>query len=169
MISLRSPKFLPALYGALVIAGIETVPGLNFINACCCAGILFGGFLAVFFYTQEFKNENNFLTREDSIELGIWAGILSAIAGTIINLVILALFGNIAMEMMLTMIENMNVEMPAEFQTLIDEALISKLTFFDVAFGFFTNLFINTIFSILGALIGWNVFRNKYGRKTFNI
>ena len=70
-----------------------------------------------------------FLTREDSIELGIWAGILSAIAGTIINLIILALFGNIAIEMMLSMIENMNVEMPAEFQTLIDEALISKLTF----------------------------------------
>ena len=52
MISLRSPKFLPALYGALVIAGIETVPGLNFINACCCAGILFGGFLRYFLHSR---------------------------------------------------------------------------------------------------------------------
>lgn len=165
MIDIRSPKFLPVLYGALVIAGIEMVPGLNFINACCCAGVLFGGFLSVFFYTQQLEPEKNLLTKNDCTEIGVWTGIYSAIFGTVMNLFVRLFFGNIAIETMLTIINRADIEIPYEINNMIDEALTTGLTFFDIVISFISNLFINTIFSILGSLIGWSVFKDKYGQK----
>jgi hypothetical protein len=52
-------KFMPALYGGIIMAVISAVPVVNLVNCFCCAGIMLGGFLAVFFFKKELKRRTH--------------------------------------------------------------------------------------------------------------
>ena len=152
---------MPALYGGLIIAGISAIPGLNLINVCCCAGILSGGFLAVFFYKQELTPEMDPLTSNDCVRLGAFAGVIAAVAGTMISMAVMLIFGNIALEMMMKIIHRMNVELPENVEQMIQQGMEEKISFFGMFFSLFLNLIIDVLFSTLGGLIGWSVFKPK--------
>ena len=152
---------MPALYGGLVIAGISAIPGLNLINVCCCAGILLGGFLAVFFYKQDLTPEMDPLTSNDCVRLGALAGVIAAVAGTVVSMLVMLVFGNIAIEMMMKIIHRMNVELPANIEQMIDQGMEERISFFGFFFSLFANLIIDVLFATLGGLIGWSVFKPK--------
>ncbi len=152
---------MPALYGGLIIAGISAIPGLNLINVCCCAGILSGGFLAVFFYKQELTPGMDPLTSNDCVRLGAFAGVIAAVAGTMISMAVMLIFGNIALEMMMKIIHRMNVELPENVEQMIQQGMEEKISFFGMFFSLFLNLIIDVLFSTLGGLIGWSVFKPK--------
>ena len=152
---------MPALYGGLVTAGISTVPGLNLLNCFCCAGILLGGFLAVFFYRDVIGPEKEPLTINDCYRLGTLTGVIASLAGTIISILIMLMFGNIAAEIMLKIFSKMNLDFPPELQQTLNEALQSEITVMGIAISFIFTLLLDIIFSILGALIGWSVFKPK--------
>lgn len=152
---------MPALYGGLIIAGISAIPGLNLINVCCCAGILLGGFLAVFFYKQDLTPDMDPLTSNDCVRLGALAGIIAAVAGTVVSMLVMLVFGNIAIEMMMKIIHRMNVELPANIEQMIDQGMEERISFFGFAFSLFANLIIDVLFATLGGLIGWSVFKPK--------
>ncbi len=152
---------MPALYGGLIIAGISAIPGLNLINVCCCAGILSGGFLAVFFYKQELTPEMDPLTSNDCVRLGAFAGVIAAIAGTMISMAVMLIFGNIALEMMMKIVHRMNVELPENVEQMIQQGMEEKISFFGMVLSLFMNLIIDVLFSTLGGLIGWSVFKPK--------
>ena len=152
---------MPALYGGLIIAGISAIPGLNLINVCCCAGILSGGFLAVFFYKQELTPEMDPLTSNDCVRLGAFAGAIAAVAGTLISMAVMLIFGNIALEMMMKIIHRMNVELPENVDQMLQQGMEEKISFFGMFFSLFLNLIIDVLFSTLGGLIGWSVFKPK--------
>ncbi|HTR82693.1 MAG TPA: hypothetical protein VMM58_13780 [Bacteroidota bacterium] len=157
----KPDRFIPALYGGLIIAGISAIPGLNLINVCCCAGILLGGFLAVFFYNQEMTAEMDPLTSNDCVRLGALAGVIAAVAGTVISMLVMLVFGNIAIEMMMRIIHRMNIELPPNIDEMINQGMEEKISFFGMVFSLFLNLIIDIIFSTLGGLIGWSVFKPK--------
>ncbi len=161
----KPDKFIPALYGGLIIAAINIIPGLNFINCLCCGGILLGGFLSVFFYKKDFTPQTTPMEIEDCVLIGVFAGIISAVAGVIMSSIITALFGNLSMQMMMSFIEKMNVEFPPESQQLLDELFTEaekqSLSLGNISISLIFSLILNTIFSILGALIGWSVFKPK--------
>jgi hypothetical protein len=152
---------MPALYGGLIIAGISAIPGLNLINVCCCAGILVGGFLAVFFYKQELMPEMDPLTSNDCVRLGAFAGVIAAVAGTIISVLVMLVFGNIALEMMMRIVHQMNVELPGNVEQMINQGMEEKPSFLGIVFSLFFNLIVDVLFSTLGGLIGWSVFKPK--------
>ena len=152
---------MPALYGGLIVAGISAIPGLNLLNCLCCAGVLLGGFLAVFFYKQELMPGMDSLTMNDCLRLGVLTGIISAIAGTFISALVLMVYGNIAAEIMLRIINKMSVQLPPDFQQMLDQAMNEKISMFGVIFSFVVSFIVNEIFSVLGALIGWSIFRPK--------
>jgi hypothetical protein len=154
-------KFMPALYGGLVIAGISAIPGLNLLNCLCCAGVLLGGFLAVFFYKQALAPDAETLTMNDCLNLGVMTGIISAIAGTFISVLVLMVYGNIAAELMVRIIDKMSLQLPPDFQQMLDEAVNEKISMFGVLFSFVISFVVNGIFSVIGALIGWSVFKPK--------
>jgi hypothetical protein len=157
----KPDRLMPALYGGLIIAGISAIPGLNLINVCCCAGILLGGFLAVFFYKQEMTPEMDPLTSNDCVRLGAFAGVIAAVAGTMISMVVMLVFGNIALDMMMRIVHRMSIELPANVEEMIQQGMEEKISFLGMVFSLFLNLVIDVLFSTLGGLIGWSVFKPK--------
>lgn len=152
---------MPSLYGGLLIATIWSVPGLNFINCVCCAGVLLGGFLAVILYQKDITPEMEQLTREDCTNLGVFTGIIASIAGMIIQFVIQLVFGDIAIDMMMKLAERMQVDLPPEIYQMIEEAKQEGPNLFGSILAMFVTIIPNTLFAFLGALIGWNVFKPK--------
>ena len=152
---------MPALYGGLIIAGISAIPGLNLVNVCCCAGVLLGGFLAVFFYRQELTPEMDPLSSNDCVRLGAFAGVIAAVAGTAISVLVMLVFGNIAVETMMGIIHRMNVEMPSNMEQLIEEGMKEKVSVFSILASLVLNLVVDVLFATLGGLIGWSIFKPK--------
>ena len=157
----KPDKLIPSLYGGLLIATIWAVPGLNFLNCLCCAGVMVGGFLAVVLYQKDITPENAQLTRDDCTQLGIYAGIISSVAAVLIQYVVTLIFGDIAIEMIMKLAERMQVDLPPEIYPLIEEAKNAEPNFIGSFFAIFIYIIPNTLFSFLGALIGWKVFQPK--------
>lgn len=157
----KPDKLMPSLYGGLLIATLWAVPGLNLINCLCCAGVLLGGFLAVLLYQKDFTPETEPMIKNDCIQLGIFSGLIASVAAVIIQVIVTLVFGDVAVEMMMRLIEKMNVEMPPEFYTLIEQAKEEEPNLFGSILAVFFYILPNTVFSMLGALIGWSVFKPK--------
>lgn len=152
---------MPSLYGGLLIATLWAVPGLNLINCLCCAGVLIGGFLAVLLYQKDHTLESIRLTQRDCIDLGLYSGIVASVAAVLIQVVVTMVFGDVALEMMLRLIERLHVDLPPEFSEMVEQARGQHPTFIGSIISIMVYLIPNTLFSVLGALIGWNVFKPK--------
>ncbi len=157
----KPDKFVSALYGGLLIATVWSIPGLNFLNCLCCAGVLMGGFLAVLMYQRELTEGMEPLTREDCTQLGIMAGVISSVAAVVIQHLVALLFGNIAIDMMLQIVEQMQMDLPPEFYPMVEEAKNTDPSFIGSFLAIFIYILPNTLFSFLGSLIGWKVFQPK--------
>lgn len=154
-------KLLPSLYGGLLIATLWAIPGLNFINCLCCAGVLLGGFLSVLLYQKEAGPDPDRFTQRDCIQLGLYAGAIASVAAVVIQLTVTMVFGDVAVEMMMKIVDRMNVEMPPEFYQMVEEAQQQEPTVAGSIVAVFIYIIPNCLFSVLGALIGWNVFKPK--------
>ena len=157
----KPDKLMPSLYGGLLIATLWAVPGLNLINCLCCAGVLLGGFLSVLLYQKDFTQETEPMIKNDCIQLGIYSGLIASVAAVIIQVIVTLVFGDVAVEMMMRLVERMNVEMPPEFYSLIEQAKEEEPNLFGSILAVFFYVVPNTLFSMLGALIGWSVFKPK--------
>ncbi len=155
---------MPSLYGGLVIAAFWAVPGLNLVNCFCCGGVLFGGLLSVFLYARELRPEMEPLTMKDCLRLGLYSGVVASFAAVAINVLVTLVFGNVAIDMMVRIIQKMKVEMPPEFDEMIAEARQQKMSPAGAFFSIFIYLIPNTMFSALGGLIGWSLFKPKPGQ-----
>ena len=157
----KPDKLMPSLYGGLLIATVWAVPGLNFLNCLCCAGVLLGGFLAVLLYQKDITPETEQLTREDCIQLGIYTGIISAVAAVIIQYIVRLFFGDIAIDVMMKLAERMQVDFPTEIYRMVEQAKQQEPSIIGSFVAIFIYIIPNTLFSFLGALIAWNVFKPK--------
>lgn len=152
---------MPALYGGLLIATVWSVPGLNFLNCLCCAGVLLGGFLSVLLYQKDVLPEMEPLSIEDCKNLGVYTGIIASVAGMAIQFIIQLVFGDIAIDMMMKLAERMQVDFPPEIYQMIEDARKQGPNILGSILAMFITVIPNTLFAFLGALIGWNVFKPK--------
>jgi len=155
----KPDKVIPALYGGVIMALISTIPFLNFLNCICCAGIMLGGFFGVFFYKNNFTPDTLPYTSGDCMAVGAFAGLFGAVIGTILSFVSLALFGNIMGEFVMQFLKNMNVEIPSEALNAMQESMSSGFTVFTMLIQLVSSLIIDTIFGLLGGLIGYSVYK----------
>ncbi len=152
---------MPALYGGLLIATVWSVPGLNFLNCLCCAGVLLGGFLAVLLYQKDVTPEMEPLTIEDCKNLGVYTGIIASVAGMVIQFIIQMVFGDIAIDMMMKLADRLRVDFPPEIYQMIQDTKQQGPNILGSILAMFITVIPNTLFAFLGALIGWNVFKPK--------
>ena len=158
----KPSKLMAALYGGLIMGVISGIPGLNYVNCLCCAGILLGGFLSVFFYKKELTPQMPPLTSGDGVALGSLAGVFGGMTTTIVSLLVQSVTGmdiatkvNEALDKLGDRISPETVEMIRSF---IGEGGISPLM---VAVSFGGNLILGVLFGLLGGLIGYSVFKPK--------
>ena len=150
-------KLMPALYGGIIMGVISAIPVLNFVNCLCCAGILFGGFMAVFFYKKDLPPAIP-LTNSDGLQLGALAGVFGAVIGSILTAGIFALMGNVTGQMLTDFLEQYADQMPpGTFEQMSEGMMEGGLSVLNLIM----SLVIDTIFGLLGGLIGYSVLKSK--------
>ena len=153
----KPDKIRPALFGGLTIAIISTVPVLSFVNCFCCAGVILGGFLSVYFYNKSVLELKEIeLTHSDGIILGLMAGGFGAIIGTIFS----SLIGTNLQQQIEKMMQ-FSDEFPPEFLDALDMLSQHQEGFGLIALGLMMSLIIDCIFGMLGGILGVTLFSRK--------
>ncbi len=158
---IKPDHMMPALYGGLIVAAFWAIPGLNLINCFCCAGVMIGGFLSVALYERELNPATEMLTRNDCIRLGLLTAVFASVAAVAITIATTLLFGNVALEIMEKIIYRMHVDLTPEMQELLNQAEHQTITPLSAFFSLFVYIIPNSIFCVLGALLGWTALKPK--------
>ena len=175
------------ILGGFAIGLVSGIPGLNLINCCCCAGILFGGALTYYLHIQDYKlltppdNEQYRVwigsmpvdarlapEASDALILGLLAGIVGAILATMISAIILLAVGPVEQEMvqrwMMKFLEKLEQRgsIPSEsidqIREQFEKSAKEGFSMNSIMFGFIANLIIYPIFGMLGGLLGHGLF-----------
>ena len=167
----KPSKVRVALVSGAAIGVVSAIPGLSLINCCCCAGILLGGMLSVYLYRQEFTDQTPPMESSDAVILGIIAGVVGAFAMTLVDVLIISLFGDIGgrlaqsvMERLLETMEEqgtMPPEMVEQLRGEMEKSLQESQSFWGVISTLFISLIIYPLFAMLGALIGYSIWKPK--------
>jgi hypothetical protein len=156
----KPDKFVPAMYGGIVMGVLSATPFLSFVNCLCCAGMLLGGFMSVFFYKKELTAEMEALTSADGMVLGAFAGLFGAVTSSILGGLFFLIFGNIANDAILQTMKSMGVldRLPPETLEQIEQDMAQQG--FSIV-GVIVGFIICPLFGLLGGLIGYSVFRKR--------
>ncbi len=154
----KPSMLMPALYGGIIMGVISTVPVLSLVNCLCCAGVMFGGFMAVFFYKKELMPGMAPLTSSDGLQLGALAGVIGGIVGAVLTVLMLKIVGNVNGQMMMNMMESFRESIPSEnWEQMEMDILAEELSVMKIILG----LVIDVIFGLLGGLIGYSILKPK--------
>ena len=159
------------LLGGLVIGALWSIPFINLINCCCCAGILLGGFLTSYLYREEFVEGMPPFESSDALIVGLLAGIAGAVVGTFIGNLIHILFGPVGAELakgilekVIQRLEEQGSMPPGMYDKMLEEferELHKPLTFYEVMKDFLVAVIILPVFGMLGGLLGYAIFGKK--------
>jgi hypothetical protein len=159
------------ILGGLIIGAISGIPGLNLLNCCCCAGILIGGAMAVYFYRQEFTDEMPPFESSDALILGITSGIIGALVATLLSVIIIFIIGPVDTEMVRGFIEKLVQKLEDrgavppgtldEMNQQMEKAIQEEGTIGGILRSLVYALILYPIFSMLGALIGYGMYGKK--------
>ena len=152
-------KLMPALYGGVIMGVISGIPFLSLVNCFCCAGIMLGGFMAVFFYKKDLTESSPPLTNGDGLGLGALAGVVGAVVTMILTALFHLVFG-MAMGGGMQKLQDMGLgnQIPPETMKMI-QGLMSDRGLVGITFVF--HLIIDPLFGLIGGLIGYAVFKSK--------
>ncbi len=154
----KPDKLRPALFGGLTIAIVSTIPVLNFINCFCCAGVILGGLLSVYFYnkSQIGLGDASSLNDGDGIILGLMSGAFGAIIGTIFSSII-----GTNLQQQLEKIMEYSSELPPEVNDALDMLSQHQEGIALIVLGLFISLIIDCLFGILGGILGVSLLAKK--------
>jgi len=154
-------KLMPALIGGGVMAVLSSVPIINMGNCLCCMWVLLGGALAVWFYQKDLPTGTP-MTSGDGAIIGLLAGVFGALFGTLLNTFFMAVGNGMPMQEALENIRQYNSEIGPEVEDFL-EGLAEGGAFSPVfiLFGLMMSLIVDSIFGLLGGIIGVSIFKKK--------
>jgi hypothetical protein len=153
---------LPALYGGVVVGFLFGVPYLNYVNVCCCAGVLAGGALSVFFYKKDLMPGMPPLESSDSLKLGAMAGAIGGVVATILSQLINVITGTDPRLEIQASIDQMSGQQGTEGVIEVMEWILSVMDSpFFILGSLLFSVVICTIAGLLGGLIGYSMFKPK--------
>lgn len=156
----KPDKFLPAMYGGIIMGLLSSIPVVSMVNCLCCAGVLLGGFLSVYFYNKGLTPEMDALTSSDGMALGFFAGLFGAVVTIILSGLFYIMWGDVSSRVMFQMMDSAGIldRMPPEARAQMEQSEQGFSVVTIVA-----SLVMCTLFGFLGGLIGYAVFRKKGG------
>ena len=153
-----------AIVGGTVSALLFSIPFINMINCFCCAGIMLGGAVALFYYDRSY-DIREIISPATTLTIGLVSGLAAAFISIFINWFIFSIFGNWELELINILNDNLG-DMP-EMAEVMDELIYemeseaSKGYYFGrILMELVRNLILLPIFSVGGALIA-RIFINK--------
>jgi uncharacterized membrane protein len=167
----KPSKVRAALISGAVIGALSSVPGISLINCCCCAGVWLGGVLSLYLYKQELTEGMPPLESSDALMLGLMAGVVGAFTATIVNVLILVTFGPVEAELVKSIVGkfldrmaeqgSMTSDMVDTIKEQVEASIRDSGRLSNIFGGLFITLIVYPIFAILGALLGFAMFRPK--------
>lgn len=148
--------FRPALFAGLILSIINFVPGLNLVNCFCCAGLLFGGVLAVIFFNMDLPPEQT-LMNIDGFYLGLWTGIFAAGFETVLDITIGPFIADVKFGMLKNLINRIfsGMQIPPDIMEQLTQAIAAakRPGLLETLVSFFLLVIVYSIFTIFGALL----------------
>lgn len=158
---MQPAKLQPALLGGLAIGVLSSLPLVNIVNVCCCAWVVFGGALASYLMQQNHPAPVN---AGDGAVVGLMAGALGAVIGSMISIPIAMVMGPFQMQMMERLLQGAQ-DLPPEVRGWFEEwrTGIASGAAMGVGFVFSVlfSLFFYSIFGLIGGLLGAVMFRKN--------
>ena len=143
-------RLQPALLGGVFIGVLAALP---IVNCCCCVWMLAGGALAVYLRQQSLPYQ---IQAAEGALLGLMAGVVGAVIGTLLSIPIEAVTGPLMQSWMERMVAG-NPDMPPEFRDVLGRTRTGGAVRW--IFGFIVALIIYPIFAMLGGLLGSVLFK----------
>ena len=151
-------KLQPALLGGVAIGVLSALPVINIVNLCCCAWVVAGGALASHLMQQ---NHPAPINAGDGAIVGLLAGAIGALVGTVLSVPIAMMMGPFQMQMMERVLQGAE-DMPPEVRSIFEQmGGMSGTTAMGIGFIFslFFSLFFYSLFGTFGGLLGALIFR----------
>ncbi|MBI5470927.1 MAG: hypothetical protein HY961_01135 [Ignavibacteriae bacterium] len=153
------PNFAkPVLFGGLIIGLLFGVPILNYANCLCCAPVMLGGFLSVFFYKKDLLPGMPPLQSSDGIKLGALSGAIGGVIATVIGQFFQLFTGEETKAEFDRMIEQMQGQPGANVLEMMRNFIDSPIA---IIVSLVVSVILCTIFGLLGGLIGYSVLKPK--------
>jgi hypothetical protein len=164
-------KLRIALISGITIGAVSAVPGISLINCCCCAGVWLGGVMAMYLYKKQFTEGMPPLESSDALMLGLMSGVIGAFTATVINVLILTIIGPVEQELVKSIVGKLldrlveqgglQSDMADTLKEQVEQSIRDSGKLSNIFGSLFMALILYPIFSILGALLGFAIFRPK--------
>ena len=158
----KPSKLIPVLIGAGAMTATAVIPIISIVNCLCCAGIMGGAVLAVWFYKKSFPVDMDFRTSDGAV-VGTFSGMLAAVLTSVI--IVLTTGTSEEMELQIEQAFDQAAQQGSDpaaieaVQQFITQLLSSPMLLFVIILLF--SLVIFTGFGALGGVIGGNIFKTK--------
>ncbi len=160
-------KLVPVLIGALAMTATAVIPVLNIVNCLCCAGIMGGAVLGVWFYKKNFPPDLPFTVGAGAV-IGALSGLLGGILTAVVQALELGAFsGSFSSQwevQIREIMEQMEIQGqdPAtteQIRQFLETLMSSPGLFILLMFGASVVVFV--VFGLLGGIIGGNFFKTR--------
>lgn len=158
-------KLVPVLIGGLSITAISAIPVLNLVNLLCCAGVMGGAIIGVWFYKKNFPQDMPFSVGDGAI-IGTFSGAVAGIVTTLIFALTTGLFSPAFQEKFETEIENALQQSSFQDPATAEQVRqfltqLSSTPLYLFVGLLFIMLLVFTLFGLFGGLIGGGIFKTR--------
>jgi uncharacterized membrane protein YeaQ/YmgE (transglycosylase-associated protein family) len=148
-----SERLQPAFWGGLFIGVLSALPVVNLGNCCCCLWVLVGGGLAAYLRQQNTPYQ---ISSGEGAIVGFIAGVIGALVGTVLAIPLQMLAAGRQQEALERILANPDI--PDDIRAWMEWGFTSSMRW---VLGLFIALVVNSVFGLLGGLIGVAIFQKK--------
>ena len=149
-----------SLFGGIITGATIGLPVLDFLNCFCCAGVILGGFLSVFFAAKDLDPALPPISKADALRMGVISGLFGALIGTAFHAIVLFVAGDFFLEMISSMV------LEGDFEGVLPPGVLDELwsileskegfSIVEVVIHLFIWLIIGPLFGLVGGLLGYS-------------
>ena len=149
---MHADKTQPVLFGGLVMGVLSALPIVSAGNLCCCLWVASGGVVAAYLLQQ---GQSAPITQGDGAIVGLMAGIVGAFVYLLLSIPITLLIAPVQRMLLEQLVERAGT-MPPDFREYVGSYAGGVI---GLTIGFVFMVFMGTVFSTVGGLLGAAIFR----------